>query len=155
MFELANKHINIINGYVDSSKSEPLISYLVAHSLVIAYADLEQEIKRAVTDRCKNNEDSFGNKFLVKAVNRRVQSIKFSDLSGLLNDFDKSYKTKFGKMFPENGRTRTYYNNIITNRHSIAHGYSFNATWMDVNEWWPEACRIVRTFRDILETDSK
>ena len=142
-----------MQGYIKSSSSEPLISYLVAHSLVIIYADLEQEIKQAVTDRCKKIEDTFGNKFVVKAVNRRVQSIKFSDLSGLLNDFDKSYKAKFGKMFPENGQTRTYYGNVITNHHSVAHGYSFNATWMDVNEWWPEACTVVRAFCDILGTD--
>ena len=154
MFEMASKHLNIIGGYLENSNSGPLASYLVAHSLIIIYADLEQEITRAVADRCKKSGDSFQNKFVIKAVDRRVQSIRFSDLSGLLNDFDRSCKTKFGKMFPENGKTRIYYGNIINNRHSVAHGSSFNATWIDVTEWWPEACRVVGAFCDILETDT-
>lgn len=125
-------------------------SYLVEHALVKIYAAFESEVCNALAERCASSNDLARDRYVANMVKRTVRSVKINELKGILGGFGKDYKTVYSSNIQEKPNAEIAYNNILQNRHAVAHGGTRSATWNDVYTWWDDALPIVTEFRSVL-----
>ena len=129
----------------------PIESKLVGYILAVTYATFELIVKDSVDQRWHTAMDAQSLKFLTSAVKGRVRSIKIGELSGILGQFDDSYKEEFKrKVHRDKGQTVHYYDSILSNRHALAHGGTCNATIGDIELWLPLAKNVITAFQSAL-----
>ena len=71
-------------------------------------------------------------------------------MAGLLNRFGPPYREVFKQKMAENSRAVTCYNNIVTNRHGVAHSKGSNATFREVKQFYEEGHVVLDFFREVL-----
>lgn len=117
----------------------------------VTYAKLEEVVRSSLFDRCKVGMDPLAERFLEKAIERMVRSVRISELSGILGGFSTSVKEQFQQdMQRGNGQSATYYDNLVSNRHALVHQATANATMQDIDEWLPSATHVIESFRKAL-----
>lgn len=128
--------------------------HLVDHALIKIYAAFESEIRGAVVERCSTGDDA-RDRYVIGVVERSVRISKTSDLAGVLGNFSEECKGTFQEWIKSNDQARTAYENIINNRHAIAHEANPRpASWRDIQAWWDEACPVVDAFQNALDPSS-
>ena len=110
-------------------------SYLVIAALVTAYAEIEQIIQQ------------------VEQTSHRGR-LKTSELAGRLTGENQRFL--FQQRTQSAQRAESYYNNIITNRNSIAHGNSpLNITLTELEYFCNEGHIVLDFFSEALAADSR
>ena len=127
-------------------------NWLVTHALVKMHAALEVEVRNAVVERCSNTADAARDKFVAGIAERRVRSIAFTELMGILAAFGDQYREALANRFPETDQTRTYYGNIEANRQAVAHGRKTAASWPEIMTWWSAARDVALEFSSVLRS---
>lgn len=136
---------------VSGTQGTQIEAILAGYIISVAYAKLEEAVRNSLLDRCKAGMDPLSERFLEKAIARMVQSIRISELSGILGSFSTSVKEQFQQdMKRDKGQTATYYDNLVSNRHALVHQASANATMKDIDEWLPSAKKVIESFRKAL-----
>lgn len=131
-----------------------LETHLIDHALIKIYAAFESEIRGAVVERCSTGDDT-RDRYVNDVVERSVKISKTKDLAGVLGKFSDDCKGTFQDWIKSNDQAKTAYENIINNRHAVAHGAKPRpATWGDIQAWWDEACPVVDAFRNALDPSS-
>lgn len=138
--------------HLDSTgtRNTEIESHLVNNLLSIIYAEYEQEIRRLVMERGAKNADVHSRAFMEHAALRLVRSIKLRDLSGTLKRFHTAFSDQF-KSEVENTPASTAYNNILTNRHSVAHARGSNMTFRELGPTYTASLDILRAFARALD----
>ena len=136
------------------SGNERIKNLLTQALLILICAQFEKEIKNFLTQRCASVSDEAVKKYISNHMQRSaLQSLKVTELSGLLGKFDLSYKETFKQRISENGQAETTYNSILTNRNSVAHGGGSSATFEDVKMYYKESHVILDYFKQALCVD--
>ncbi|WP_420813133.1 HEPN domain-containing protein [Parasulfuritortus cantonensis] len=125
-------------------------SLLTQSILVIMCAEFEQKIETIVREKCSSIEDGSIREFLGSCVGAVFRSVKSNEIAGLLNRFGPSYKEAFNQKTADNPRAVTFYNNIVTNRHGVAHSEGSNATFREVKQFYEEGHVLLDYFREAL-----
>ena len=125
-------------------------SLLTQSILVIMCAEFEQAIEDLVQQKCSSVEDGSIKEFLGSCVSAVFRSVKSSEIAGLLNRFGPSYKEAFKQKTDDNARAVTLYNNIVTNRHGVAHSEGSNATFREVKQFYEEGHVVLDFFQQAL-----
>jgi hypothetical protein len=118
--------------------------------LVLIYAEFEQNIKATILEKCSSIEDDSLRTFVDSCVDAVFRGVRSSEMAGLLNRFGGSYKERFDQRTAGNPQAVTFYNNIITNRHSEAHEHGGNVTFAEVKRFYEEGHVVLDFFRDAL-----
>lgn len=153
MFSRLDTEIALCQRHLTDSSSEgtPIESILVGYVLSIVYAEFESIVKFSILERCTIGKDQESESFLKHVVKRTVRSIKVTELSGMLGLFSPVFKQQFQQeVKADKGLGETYYNNLVGNRHALAHHASVNATMNDIDEWLPLAKLVIVAFRKSL-----
>jgi len=125
-------------------------SLLTQSLLVIMCAEFEQQIEKIIQEKHAHISDKSIKDFIGSCVGAVFRSVKSGEISGLLNRFGSCYKEAFKKRTEENERAITYYNNIIVNRHGVAHSDGSKITFRDAVQFYEEGHIVLDFFREVL-----
>lgn len=137
----------------DTSGTE-IESLLTRSLLVLICSEFEQKIEAIIQEKFSSIEDKSLREFAGSCVDAVFRSVKSSEIAGLLKRFGGSYKENFKKKSDENARAVTFYNNIVTNRHGVAHSNGGNVTFADLKMFYEEGHVVLDYFRDTLLTEN-
>lgn len=118
--------------------------------LVIMCSEFEQKIKTITEEKCSPITDKSLRDLCVGTVFRGVKS---SGIADLLNCFGVDYKERFKQKSMENKDNEvavTYYNNIVVNRHGVAHSSGTIMTFKEAKEFYEKGHVVLDFFRDAL-----
>jgi len=125
-------------------------SLLTQSLLVIMCAEFEQQIEKVIQEKHAHISDKSIKDFVGSCVSAVFRSVKSGEISGLLNRFGSCYKEAFRRKTEENERAVTYYNNIIVNRHGVAHSDGSKITFRDAVQFYEEGHIVLDFFREVL-----
>ncbi len=143
--ETCEKHL-----YASSAHGTEIESLLTQALLVLMCAEFEQTIEAHLQEKSSSVTDASIKEFLRSCVGAVFRSVKSSEIAGLLNRFGPLYKEAFKHKIDENSRAATFYNNIVTNRHGVAHAEGSNATFREVKQFYEEGHVVLDFFREAL-----
>ena len=135
-----DRYLEVCKAHLESTGSwnTEIESLLAGTILVIAYAEFEtlvnSEIQRKADSlppeklqTIQSNDGSLGHRGLLT-----------SQLAHLLEQIDASLAVNFKSRRTANQRAETFYNNIVTDRHQLAHGPGAIANFGDVERFYEE-----------------
>nr|VFJ75749.1 MAG: hypothetical protein BECKFW1821C_GA0114237_10873 [Candidatus Kentron sp. FW] len=117
--------------------------------LVLMYAEFEQKIESLVQERYSSITDSPIKEF-IRSCTKTIHGVKTSDMADLLFRFGRTCKERFKERKKGNEPAETSYNNIVTNRHDVAHAQGSHATFREVKRFYEEGHVILDFFREAL-----
>jgi ribosome-binding ATPase YchF (GTP1/OBG family) len=108
------------------SLNSAIENYLTQYISIVFCAEMEESIKRlfneAVEQRASPLTDLELQEFISNQLKKLKQSgLKKSDLADYLKNFSEQAKERFNNQLQDKDREITAYNNMILNRHSVAH----------------------------------
>ena len=143
--EKCDEHLSATSTY--GTEIESLLTYSV---LVLMCAEFEMAIEAALQEKCSSVSDPSINAFFRSCVDAVFRSVASSELAGLLNRFGPIYKQSFTQKANDDPITITFYNNIVVNRHRVAHSIGSNATFREVKRFYEEGHMVLDFFRNAL-----
>ena len=143
--ERCQEHLNNTGAF--GTEIENLLTQSL---LVLICSEFEQKIERLIQDRCSHIPDEALKEFVGSCVGAVFRSVKSSEISGLLNRFGGEYKERFKDRVDANPRTVTYWNNIVINRHGIAHAEGTNTTFNDAKLFYENGHEVLDWVKDTL-----
>lgn len=129
-------------------------SLLTQSLLVLMYAEFEQKINALVQEKCSSVTDPSIKEFLISCVSAVFRGVQSSEIAELLKRFGPTYKEAFRQKAEEHPRAVTFYNNIVTNRHMVAHSEGSHATFQDVKCFYEEGHIVLDFFCQALLLNS-
>lgn len=134
--------------HLESTKSfnTPIESLLTQALLVISYAEFEQRMLATIEEKRTSGWDGPPGEIWYRSVG-------YDDLAGILEQFGGAYIGTFKQQCNAshaNQRAVTFYNNIVTNRHRVAHSSGANTTFPEFKRFYDEGHVILDFFRDTL-----
>ncbi len=139
----------------DYSKNDRIKDLLTQSLLILIYAQFEKEIKNLLKQRCESVPDEAVKTFIHKHIQKSaLRGLKITELSGLLCQFDPSYKENFNQRINENGTAKSTYESLLNNRHNVAHGQGINATFEDVKMFYEKGRVVLDYFEQALQVSS-
>lgn len=118
--------------------------------LVLMCAEFEREIKAIIQAKFSSTQDDSLKEFLGSCLGVVFRSVKSGEIAGLLNRFGPSYKERFKEKADSNPVAVTYYNNIVTNRHGVAHSDGGNVTFSEVKLFYEQGHVVLDYVRETL-----
>lgn len=121
---------------ITKSTGSEIESFFTSFLLVYIYSRFEMKIKEIISlnlnDNCKGKDLS---SFFAPYVDNMSKRLKTSEISThILRKFGKQYEELFKNKLNDKEQNVTAYNNIITNRHKVAHGEGSNFTFSELSE---------------------
>lgn len=138
---------HIKNSHASGTEIESMLTRAI---LVLACSAFEEEIKKMIEKRADVLNDPVISKFLKSCVSAVFRSTKSNELAGLLNRFGPQFKERFQLRTKGHDREVTFYNNIVTNRHSVAHTQNVNMTFSELQKAYNEGHVILDWLQDTL-----
>lgn len=140
--------LEICERHLDSTQSfnTPIESLLTQALLVISYAEFEQRIEATIEEKRTSGGDGPPGEI-------RYRSVGYDDLAGILEKFSGAYVATFKKQCNAsvaNQRAVTFYNNIVTNRHLVAHSSGAITTFPEFKKFYDEGHVVLDFFRETL-----
>ena len=81
--------------------------------------------------------------FVGSCVSSVFRSVKSSEITELLNRFDMEYKERFKEKLDSDPVAVTFYNNIGTNRHSVAHTEGKIITFAEAKHFYEKCHKVL------------
>lgn len=104
-----------------SSFNTEIESFLVQHMLVLICREYEITIEDLAEKRASKAGDPHLTKFVSSTTDIIFRSMKINEISGFLGKFGGDYKQEFTEFMKNNEDVHTSFDNIVVNRHTIAH----------------------------------
>lgn len=124
---------------VDTSASGTEIESLLTRAvLVLTCSVFEEKIELMIARRADRLNDPAMSAFFRSCVSAVFRSTMSSELAGLMNRFGPDFKRRFLERMQGHDRAVTFYNNIITNRHGVAHTQSITVTLRELRQFYEE-----------------
>jgi len=143
--ERCDEHLSETSAY--GTEIESLLTYSI---LFLMCAEFEHAIEVVLQEKCSSVADPSINAFFKSCVTAVFRSVGSSELSGLLSRFGPVYKASFTRTTSENPVPVTFYNNIVINRHRVAHSVGSNATFREAKQFYEEGHVVLDFFRNSL-----
>ncbi len=120
-------------------------SHLVGYLLAITYAEFERKNRAIMATRCGRHGDPEMLSFCTMLARKALQSIYIGDLKGVLGKFSEQCKDQFDTAV--NGSpAHAAYDNIVLNRHRVAHVTGTNMTFLELETALPVARAVFDEF---------
>jgi len=104
-----------------ATRNTEVENYLVRYMLVRICAEYETRIAALVQRRCSRINDQYLLRFSHWGAKLATRNFNVGDISGMLGLFGEDYKKTFSDAVLKT-EAETAWNNIYTNRHTVAHG---------------------------------
>lgn len=143
--EVCEKHLAATGAF-----GTEIENLLTRSLLVLICAEFEEKIEATIEERFSRIPDQSLREFVSSCVDAVFRSVKSSEMAGLLNRFGGDCKEKFNRKSQANPIAVTFYNNIVTNRHGVAHTTGGNTTFPEIKRFYEEGHVVLDYFRDAL-----
>ncbi len=120
---------------------------LTQYLLILMCSEFEGKIKDILRRECAQITQGSVRGFVGACIDTVFRGPRVTDLAGLLGKFGPSCKARFTALLKEHPQAETFYGNIITNRHSVAHAEGSTASFREVRQYY-EAGHVVLDFFD-------
>lgn len=140
-------HLATTNSF--GTRIETFLTYSL---LVIIYAEFEKSVRGIVQKKCMLIEDESLREIVMKCLGN-VSRIQSGDLGSLLERFGAERKTAFRCKIHADAtlqRAETFYNNLITHRHSTAHSDGSELTFDEVKTFYKEGNIVLDVLQETL-----
>jgi hypothetical protein len=111
----------------------------------------EEEVKHLIDDRTSAIEDEPLRTFFAECVNAVLRGLKTGDIGDFFKKFGPQYKQSFRDKLKDKERAETFFNNIVTSRHGIAHTTNLNTTFQELVVFYEESHIILDAFKQTLK----
>lgn len=141
--------IDVCKEHVDKTGSQgSLIENILIRFLIVHICgEYEKEIKRIIVERAKKTGDKELASYLART--KGIKALTVHSMKGdVLGKFNPQYVELFDSIVPAESITR--YSNIVTNRHSIAHGTPVQMSFDEVVLSHSRAKDVLSAFAKIL-----
>jgi hypothetical protein len=126
-------------------------SYLTRYLLVLICGDYENRIKRMILERVKRANDLDLASFVEKTYHKSYRGLKISDIRGnILERFSERHVAAFDQKIKLNDDPAIKYQNIVLNRHAIAHGQAANMTFDELVQSYKIAEKVLVLLGEVL-----
>jgi hypothetical protein len=124
-------------------------AFLTNYLLVLMYATFEQEVRKIIVSRASMANDPPLESYVNSSLKFVFKSMLTSELSELLACFGANYRREF-KSKVNFTRAETFFNNIVTDRHKVAHeGYS-NVTFTELLSFYQEGHTVLDALSEVV-----
>lgn len=123
--------------------------------LVVICGEFEKKLKSVIGARCGSITDESVGRFLDYHTNRVIQSLKLSDVTGVVARFGTHHKDAFRKRLDSDRQAEQMYGSIVSNRNKAAHGGDLGATMDEVREYYSKAHVVLDYFAEALDADDE
>ncbi len=134
------------------SRNTEIESMLVGYLLAIIYAEFEKKLKKLVAHRASRTKDAEIISFCSAVTKYVLRSINIGDIKGALAHFAPSYKDAF-KDAVEGMPIHAAYDNIVLNRHGVAHVAGTNLTFSELEKEFPLSLGVFTEIANVLGID--
>lgn len=147
----SDEAIQICRDHLDVTgmRNSEVETYLVHYLLVLIYADYEQRIIEVVSRRGATSGDVPVGEFMNWAARRLVRSILYSEIKGVAGYFGENVKGELANRLDETPEAAAY-NNIITNRHRLAHTGGLTMTLQELERAYVQSVSVLDAFEDVV-----
>lgn len=109
-----------------NSSNSAIENYLTQYISIIFCAEMEENVKKLFNTSIENKALILSDLELREFINNQLKKLKQSglkkgDLADYVKNFSEQAKERFNYQLQDKDREITAYNNMILNRHSIAH----------------------------------
>lgn len=125
-----------------SARGTEIESYLVSCLLVVIAAEYEMRLKCMIAKRAERVNDRHVHQYVTGQVGKSVRVPRIEQINGLLGAFGSDYKELFTAAVC-NSQAHVAYDNIVTNRHSVAHTTGAHVTLIDLEQWLPDSKKVL------------
>ncbi|SRR6266705_604644 len=132
-----------------TTKDPEIESFLTVYVLIRICGAFEKEIQRLVIERANQTKDKDVVSF-VKHTMETYRGLLTSDLKGLLRRFGDVHGDTFDEFLLKDAEVAQRYQNIVLNRHSIAHGTPITITLEELIASYPESKKVIDKMQTIL-----
>lgn len=140
---------------VTKSEGTEIEALLTRALLVLTCSAFEEEIERMIETRTQSLGDVPMQVFFRSCVGAVFRSTQSAEIAGLLGRFGSQFKDSFGRRAKVDPVAVTFYNNIVTNRHGVAHTQGLNCTLNELRSFYDKGHVVLDYLRDTLqETNS-
>ena len=142
-----DRALKLCGGHLQATESlnTEIDNLLAAAILVRMYAEFESYVKNVIEEKAR----SVGLE-IEEAKNKWYRGMLSSQLSDGLGQVEANYKITFNAKASQLQRTVTFYNNVISNRHTVAHGTGASVTVQEVASFYEEGHVVLDWFRESL-----
>ena len=145
--ERCEEHLSSTSAY-----GTEIESLLTQSLLVTMYAEFERKIAFLVRERCSSVTDASIKAFIESSINAVLRNLRSDGIAGLLKRFGTTHRETFTHKTKDNQRAVTLYNNIVTNRHQVAHKEGSKITFSEAKQFYEEGHVVLDFFREALLT---
>lgn len=131
--------------HATESLNTEIDTLLAAAILVRMYAEFESFVKNVIEEKAR----AMGLE-VKEAREKWYRGMLSSQLSDGLSQIEGDYKTTFNAKAHQEQRTVTFYNNVISNRHSVAHGPGASVTVEEIASFYKDGHVVLDWFRETL-----
>ena len=127
-------------------------SYLTNALLIIIYATYEVKLKNIINEYLKNKfSGNYINSFFTPYIENLVKRLKTSEIiNNILGKLGPGFVERFKQKISGIDQNVTAYNNIIINRHKIAHGEGSNITFFELEDSYPKSLKIIEAIDETI-----
>lgn len=143
--------INAIIQHIGSSDS--IVPYLTKYSLIKACGTIEIAYKAIIADYCSKYSKKQVKTFLTNKVRESSSNPSYSNICGILADFDDDWKSDFKEQIKNNPnftRLQTSLKSLVDARNDFAHGGNPSVSFFDVVNYYKDSRKIIETLDDIV-----
>ena len=147
-----DRDIALCKGHLGSTGSygTEIEALLVVALLVIAYVDFEAFVNRAIQEKAEAmGAEVPPNLFRDDGIPGH-RGMLTSQLAQLLEEMGVVHQSHFKAKTTGDQRAESFYNNIITNRHVVAHGSGPNVTLSEMERFYVEGHVVLDYFYESL-----
>lgn len=145
VIDVCEKHLTRVAAF-----GTEIEAFLVRYLLVVTCAELEAAVLSLVVDRARRTNDNEVTSFIEAVVGKQFRRLRTAEMGGLLGFFDKGLKTSFMRRI-NNTSEQAAFNNIVNNRHNMAHGKAtVQMTFSDLKTDCQHCSSILDAFADAL-----
>ena len=121
-FTQLDNAMDVCKQHLDNTgaRGTEIENYLVGYLLVNICSEFEIRLKKLVEIRAARSGDKHLHNFVMYASSRVIRSIKVGEIAGYLGGFGADWKTSFHDSVLDTP-SHVGYDNIMTNRISVAH----------------------------------
>lgn len=143
-FKRIDAAVATCKSHIDATgaRGTEIESFLVSYLLVTIAADFEIRLEAIVSKRAERTADPHIQSFVRVAAGRIIRGIKISEITGVLGHFGSDCKESFSKEIADT-LPHTCYDNILANRHMVAHQTGPNMTFAELETALPESKKVL------------
>jgi hypothetical protein len=136
---------------VTDSEGTQIEALLTRSLLVLTCSAFEEQIERIIDARTQSLGDVPMQVFFQSCVGAVFRSTKSNEIAGLLGRFGSQFKESFNRKAAADPVAVTFYNNIVTNRHGVAHTQGLNCTLNDLRSFYDRGHVVLDYLRDTMQ----